>query len=324
MPDGRTQRLQAESDHWYSIAGKPDLEVAERIRKDQIDILVDLEGHTGENRLLVFAHKPAPVQVTWLGYPNTTGMRTIDYRLTDAVADPPGEADKFHSEKLFRLEHGFLCYLPDAAAPEAGPPPCLESGQLTFGSFNNLAKVTSEVVRVWAEILHRQPLSRLVLKSKPLADQACRERYLGLFAEQGIPADRLELLGWLPAPQNHLELYHRIDIGLDSFPYNGTTTTCEALWMGVPVVTLCGDRHAARVGASIMRQVGLEELVAHSEDEYIALAVALAQDRQRLLALRGSQRRKMRESRLLDKKLFAETLEDAYRRMWEEWCAEVN
>ncbi len=225
-----------------------------------------------------------------------------------------------HSEKLFRLEHGFLSYQPDDSAPEVGSPPCLEQDYVMFGSFNNLPKVTPEVVEVWAEILRRQPGSRLLLKSKPLADPECRERYLRLFAEQGIPAERLELHGWLPAKTNHLELYHRVDIALDTFPYNGTTTTCEALWMGVPVVTLRGDRHAARVGASIMHRVGLENLVAHSEEEYINLATALARDRQRLLTFRNSQRRKMRESQLMDSELFTSTLENAYRRMWQKWC----
>jgi predicted O-linked N-acetylglucosamine transferase (SPINDLY family) len=321
-PDDRTQRLQAVSDHWHSIAGMQDVEAAERIREDRIDILVDLGGHTKDNRLLVFAYKPSPIQITWLGYPNTTGMRAIDYRFTDAIADPPGEADKYHSEKLIRLEHGFLCYQPEDSAPEVGPPPCLELGEVTFGSFNNLPKVTPEVVKVWAEILRQRPRSRLLLKSKILADLGVKGKYLRLFADQGIPADRLELLGWVPDKTNHLELYHRIDIGLDPFPYNGTTTTCEALWMGVPVVTLCGDRHAARVGASLMHHAGLEELVAPSEDEYITLAVTLAQDRQRLITLRGSQRRKMQESQLMDKKLFTATLEKAYRRMWRSWCTE--
>jgi len=323
-PDERTKRLQAEADHWFSITGMPDLEVAERIRKDQIDILVDLGGHTGDNRLLIFAHKPSPIQVTWMGYPNTTGMRTIDYRFTDAIADPPGEADNFHSEKLIRLEHGFLCYQPDASAPEVGPPPCLESDYVMFGSFNNLPKVTPEVIKVWAEILRQLPRSRLLLKSKTLANLNIKKRYLRLFAEAGITADRLEMHDWSPDKIKHFELYHRIDIGLDPFPYNGTTTTCEALWMGVPVATLRGDRHAARVGASIMHHAGLEEVVAHSENEYVHLAVGLAQDRQRLIALRDSQRRKMQESQLMDKELFTATLEKAYRRMWREWCSKGN
>jgi predicted O-linked N-acetylglucosamine transferase (SPINDLY family) len=191
---------------------------------------------------------------------------------------------------------------------------------VTFGSFNNTAKVTPEVIKIWAEILRNQPRSRLLLKSRPLTDADTRKRYLQLFAEHGITADRLEIHGWLPVQSDHLKLYHSIDIGLDPFPYNGTTTTCEALWMGVPVVTLCGNRHAARVGASIMHQMGLPELVAHSTEEYIALAVSLANDQNRLQIFRNGLRQKMHKSSLLDKELFAETVENAYRQIWLKWC----
>jgi protein O-GlcNAc transferase len=321
-PDRRTKQLQEASDHWYSIVGKPDIEVVERIRDDKIDILVDLGGHTGNNRLLIFAYKPCPVQVAWLGYPNTTGMTAMDYRFTDAIADPIGEADALYSEKLLRLEHGFLCFQPHEAAPDICPLPCMQEGHVTFGSFNNLTKVNHEVIKVWAQILRRQPRSRLLLKSKPLADGYTRNRYLQLFAEKGISADRLELHGWLPDKKDHIELYRRIDIGLDPFPYNGTTSTCEALWMGVPVITMRGDRHAARVGASIMHHVGLQELITHSEDEYIALAVSLARDQHRLRTLRGGLRQKMQGSQLMDKQRFVETLEKAYQRMWRKWCGE--
>ena len=312
--------MQTEADHWISIAEMPDQKVVERIGEDRIDILVDLSGHTGGNKLIVFAAKPAPIQVTWLGYPNTTGMRSIDYRLTDAIADPPGVADDLHSENLIRLEHGFLCYQPDAVAPEVTPPPCLKRDYVTFGSFNNLPKITAEVIEVWAKIMRETPGSRLLLKSKTLADRNIRQKFLQLFTERGISEDRLELHDWLPAKNSHFELYHRVDIGLDPFPYNGTTTTCEALWMGVPVITLSGDRHAARVGASIMHHSGFEESITHTEDGYIALALALARDRQRLATLRKNQRHKMRESQLMDTKLFTSTLEKAYRRMWREWC----
>ena len=323
-PDERTRRFRDMADSWYSIAGIPDDAVVERLRRDKVDILVDLGGHTAQNRLLVFACKPAPVQVTWLGYPNTTGLQTMDYRFTDAVADPPGEADTLHTEKLFRLLHGFLCFQPHTSAPEVGPLPCRELGYITFGSFNKLAKITPEVIRSWAGILRAVPGSRLLLKAGSLTDPYTRQRYMELFAEEGIAADRLELHGWLPGKRDHLEFYHRVDIGLDPFPYNGTTTTCEALWMGVPVITFCGNRHAGRVGASIMHQAGLRELVADSPAAYSGLAVSLAQDRSRLSALRNSLRLKMRKSPLVDKALFTETLEKAYREMWRKWCGETG
>jgi len=323
-PDDRTRRLQRESDHWCFISGKPDIEVAERIRSDGIDILVDLGGHTAGSRLLVFAYKPSPIQITWLGYPNTTGMGTIDYRLTDAIADPVGEADNLHSEELIRLEHGFLCYEPDVSAPAVSPLQSLEVGHITFASFNNLSKITPEVVRLWADILHQVSRSRLILKSKGLGDEMTKARYRELFAKQGIPEERLELHGWIASKGHHLGLYRNVDIGLDTFPYNGTTTTCEALWMGVPVVTLCGNRHAARVGASIMHHAGMVELVAHSMEEYAAVAVSLAHDQDRLRTLRGTLRQKLFESRLMDRGLFVETLEKTYREMWCRWCSEVG
>jgi len=318
-PDGVTRRMQAEADHWRSIAWLNDAEAAGHIRKDKIDILVDLAGHTGGNRLLVFARRPAPLQVTWLGYPNTTGLRTIDYRMTDAIADPVGEADSLHSEKLVRLEHGFLCYQPEAGAPEVGPLPCLELGNITFASFNSLAKVSVEVIRTWAAILHAVPGSRLLLKAKQLGDKDTRDRCLEMFTAQGIAPERIEQLGMLPKKEDHLKLYNRVDIGLDPFPYNGTTTTCEALWMGVPVVTLRGDRHAGRVGASILQRIGLVELVAQSDVEYIALAQKLAKDHDGLAQIRAGMRARLHESELMDSRQFTEKLENIYRRMWIEW-----
>ncbi len=313
--DETTLRLQAESDHWRLIAWKSDAEVVAQIRKDSIDILVDLAGHTGENRLPVFARRPAPVQVSWLGYPNTTGLSTIDYRLTDAVADPAGDADRVHSEKLIRLEHGFLCYQPDASTPGVTGLPSLTQGHITFGSFNNLAKVRPEVIKAWAAILHAVPGSHLLLKAKQLRDNEIRDRYLNMFTAEGIAADRIELLGMLPRKEDHLNLYNRIDIGLDPFPYNGTTTTCEALWMGVPVVTIQGDRHGGRVGASVLHRVGLEELVAVSAEEYIRIACTLAADRQQLQALRVGLRQQLQESELMDSESFTRHLEDIYRQV---------
>ncbi|MBI5558018.1 MAG: tetratricopeptide repeat protein [Deltaproteobacteria bacterium] len=320
-PDAVTSHLEARSDHWCSIKGWSGEQVAGRIRSDGIDILIDLAGHTAGNRLPVFAAKPAPVQVSWLGYPNTTGLRAMDYRITDAVADPVGEADPRHSETLARLPHIFLCYRGDPRAPAVTAPPFSLSGGITFGSFNNLSKTNPRVIAVWSRILHAVEGSRLFLKCRQLLDPGTREIVLRLFAEHGIGRDRLEFCGWIPAAQSHLETYGRLDIGLDPFPYNGTTTTCEALWMGVPVVCLRGDRHAARVGASILTCIDMEELIAETEAEYVDRVVALAGDQERLALYRSTLRRRLAVSPLTDSAGFAARMENAYREMWRAWCA---
>ncbi|MGI9342152.1 MAG: tetratricopeptide repeat protein [Gammaproteobacteria bacterium] len=319
-PDDLTGQFQAQADHWLAIDDLPDEEVAARIRQDGIDILVDLAGHTSNNRLMVFARKPAPIQVNWLGYPNTTGMRAIDYRLTDAIADPPGEADRLHVEKLVRLERGFLCYQTTEMVPAVAPPPSRARGYVTFGSFNMIRKVSPDVVRAWSSILRSVAGSRILLKSNALEDEGTRTRLLDAFGAHEIDPDRIELVNAVPSRSDHLELYSRIDIGLDPFPYNGTTTSFEAIWMGVPVVCLRGDRHAARVGASIMHHIGLPDLVADSEDDYVHLAQSLAGDAERLAALRNMLRPQLLDSVLMDVTGFAESLEDAYRKMWITYC----
>ncbi|WP_052293838.1 tetratricopeptide repeat protein [Azospirillum sp. B510] len=317
--DAVTERLRAAADRWVPIVGLSDEAAAARIEADGIDILIDLAGHTAENRLLLFARKPAPVQVTWLGYPNTTGMPAIDYRLTDGVADPVGLADQLSAERLVRLPHGFHCYQPPVVALQPRPP-VLDSGVVTFGSFNNTSKVTAEVVRVWAEILKRVPNARLLLKSRQMGDDETRARYRNSFITHGIDPDRVELLARIPAADGHLRAYDRLDIALDPFPYNGTTTTCEALWMGVPVVTLAGRSHVARVGASLLTNVGLEELIASDEAEYIAKAVALAGDPAALAGLRAGMRARLEASPLTDHKGFTRSLEAALRAMWRSWA----
>jgi predicted O-linked N-acetylglucosamine transferase (SPINDLY family) len=211
-----------------------------------------------------------------LGYPNTTGLKAIDYRLVDAVTDPAGEADACASESLVRLEGGFLCYGALTGAPEPTLPPCLRSGTITFGSFNNPAKVSAATFDAWAKLLSRLPQARLLLKGIPFADAATRALFLARLDERGVAAERVDLMGSVPSATEHLALYHRMDIALDPFPFNGTTTTCEALWMGVPVITLRGHRHAGRVGASLLTQIGLTNLITNSTDEYVDFAVALA------------------------------------------------
>jgi predicted O-linked N-acetylglucosamine transferase (SPINDLY family) len=322
--DQATRHLQALAEHWISIIGKSDEEIVTRIKKDKIDILVDLAGFTNNNSLTVFARKPAPIQVTWLGCPNTTGLQTMDYRLTDAIADPLDGEDRFYSEELIRLDHGFLCYNPFLSVPEVNPPPCIDHNHVTFGSFNNLTKVTPEVIRVWAGILHAVPDSQLLLKASQFADEQTMKRFKEMFASHDIAHERLVMLKRTPSNEEHLGLYSKVDIGLDTFPYNGTTTTCEALWMGVPVVTLVGERHAGRVGASILKRVGLENLVASNVDQYIELARSLAADRDRLQEMRLNMRDRMQKSNLMDSELFTNHLEEVYRGMWDKYCESMQ
>jgi predicted O-linked N-acetylglucosamine transferase (SPINDLY family) len=319
-PDATTAHLRGLADHWLSTVGMPDEMLAARIRADCIDILVDLAGHTAYNRLGVFARKPAPVQLTWLGYPNTTGLRAIDYRLVDDVTDPPGTADVFASETLLRLSGGFLCYGGPKDAPVPSAPPCLKAGAVTFGSFNNPAKLSASTVDVWAQLLTRLPDARLLLKGKPFADEATSANFLARMIERGIAPERVQLVAWLPSGTAHLALYEQIDIALDPFPYNGTTTTCEALWMGVPVVALRGERHSARVGASLLGQAGLNDLIADSADDYVGIASALAANPGQLHDLRRSLRQRVMASPLCDGQGFARKMESAYRTMWRNWC----
>lgn len=322
-PDEVTQRLQMAASHWRVILGLSHSQVAEQIRRDGIDILVDLTGHTANSRLLAFSARPAPIQVSYLGYPNTTGVPAIDYRLTDAWADPPGIADAFHTEKLIRLPQGFLCYLPSRHAPPVSQLPAMTNPTITFGSFNNLSKITPDVIDLWVELLRAIPTSRLVIKNSSLGDAPTRDHYLQLFAKQDIDPGRLDLLPPIHANDEHLGVYGQIDIGLDTFPYNGTTTTCEALWMGVPVITLAGSMHAGRVGVSLLSQIGLDDLIAESVQDYVRIAVELASDRHKLANLRAELRDRMGQSALCNGAAFARKIEDAYRDMWASHCAQM-
>lgn len=314
-PDAVTERLQFLADHWRWVSGLTDDQVAEAIREDNIDILVDLSGHSAGNRLKVFQRRPAPVQASWLGYPNTTGLETMDYRITDAVSDPEG-ADCHATESLVRLENGFLCYGPPNDAPDVAPPPVLRTGYATFGSFNNLRKITPDTVETWSEILKRVPSSKLLIKARPFSDAPTADHYRSLFAERGIDKERLIFRTAVAASNDHLATYAEIDIGLDSSPYNGTTTTCEALWMGVPVVTLCGDRHAGRVGASLLTQTGLEKFISTDRNTYIETATAMAHDIQGLADLRQSLRGRLAKSSLCDAAGFCQRMEKAFIQMW--------
>jgi protein O-GlcNAc transferase len=318
-PDVRTEQFKTLADRWVTTVGMSDETLAQHIRSDRVDVLVDLAGHTAKNRLPVFASKPAPVQVTWLGYPNTTGLEAIDYRLVDAVTDPDAQDEAVCSETLVRLPGGFLCYGAPGNAPQPGAPPHLSSGAVTFGSFNNPSKLSAATIDAWARLLARLPAARLLLKGKPFACAVTRVSFLERLRRRGVATKQIELAAWLPE-DTHLALYDRVDIALDPFPYNGTTTTCEALWMGVPVVTLRGDRHAGRVGASLLTQIGLNDLITDSVESYVDTAAALASDPARLDELRHALRPLMAASQLCDAQAFASKVEAAYRTMWQRWC----
>lgn len=315
--DAVTRHFQSLADHWREVAALDDADLARLIEDDAIDILVDLAGHTGGGRLQLFAREPAPLRMTWLGYPDTTGTRAIDYRVTDAVADPPG-AEARHSERLIRLPGGFLTYRPLFDPGPPGPPPSLASGRITFGSFNAVSKITPDVVRLWSALLLRVEESRLLLKSAALSDPPTRGRFARLFAAEGIEEGRVEFAGRIEPAVNHLRAYDRMDIALDPFPYNGTTTTCDALWMGVPVATLAGTTHVSRVGASLLTRVGLEGLVATSGETFLETVAAIARDPERLTTLRSELRERMRRSRLGDHAGFARDMEAAFRAAWRE------
>ncbi len=314
--DATTDRLRNLADHWREIAGKSDAVVAGMILKDGIDILVDLAGHTAGNRMPLFARRPAPVQITWLGYPDTTGLKTIDYRITDAIADPPGQTERFHTEKLLRVNGGAWAY-GATESPDVGPLPALAHGHVTFGSFNNLPKVTIKTLENWSRILLRVPGSRLILKSTGLSSRLAREHVAGILHRNGIAPDRVEFIGWRPTTLSHLELYNRIDIALDTFPYNGTTTTCEALWMGVPVITFPGATHVSRVGTALLTHANCPQWIAADVNGYVDLAVDTASRLPELSTARSSLREILRTSNLCNANRLARELESIYRQCWQ-------
>lgn len=316
-PDAHTERLRRAAGAWRDIAGLDDESVAELVRRDGIDILVDLTGHTDSHRLLTFARKPAPVQVTWNGYANTTGMSAVDYRVTDALADPPGMTEHLHSEKLVRLPEIYMAFTPPPVSPAVSAAPVLEAGHIRFGSFNALSKVTPQVIRVWSDILRALPDAQLSMFTVPAG--RTRERVVRDFALRGISDERLELIPKLPFPQ-FLAAHSRIDIALDPFPFSGTTTTCQTLWMGVPIVTLAGKSHVSRVGVTMLSSVGLEQCVAADENDYVRRAVALASNPSRLQEMRRGLRERMNSSPLTNGARLTRFLEDAYAKMWEDYC----
>lgn len=321
--DDITRRLRAYGHPWRDLLRLSTQATADAIRSDRIDVLIDCGGYTHDTRVQALAHRAAPVQMTYLGYPNTTGLRECDFRIVDSITDPPG-SEHLSSETLIRLDPHFLCYTPlraDRGVPINPEPPSVRTGQVTFASFNAMMKIVSSTIRVWARVLHSVPGSRLLLKSK---HAGARRRIGAAFEAQGIDPARVELLPPVHAASDHMALYNDVDIALDPFPYNGTTTTYEALSMGVPVVALMGDRHAARVSASILTTAGVPELITATADDYVALAARLARDPDRLRHWRRDLRARLIASPACDAAAFSTRFAAALHAAWTSRVAQTT
>jgi len=312
--DEITRRFQGYAERWRDVKDWSDERLAQFVRDDRIDVLVDLALHTGR-RLLVFARKPAPVQVTFAGYPGTTGLKAIDYRLTDPYLDPPGN-DRWYVEQSLRLPHTFWCYEPPEATPDVGPLPALSNGFVTFGCLAHASRVNEPLVQRWAAVMRSVEHSRLILLAP---EGGCRERVLQTLASERVEAERVQFVQAQPR-HDYLRVYNRIDIGLDTFPYNGHTTSLDSMWMGAPVVTLVGPTAVSRAGFSHLSNLGLTELAAETPEQFVTIATTLAGDLPRLARLRSTLRERLLRSPLTDSKSFARGIEDAYRRMWRRWC----
>jgi len=321
--DDVTTQLRSAADGWLDASRMSHAEIADSIHRDRIDILVDLQGHAATSDLAVFAQQAAPVQVSWLGYLNTTGLTRIQYRICDAITDPPGAADRLHTEALVRLPQGQWCYRPYRAGEfsktHAVEPPCRRNRCITFGSFNHLLKLSATAIGLWARILQLLQDSRLIVMGVPAGP--AQDRLCDAFTQLGISASRIRMVPPVPM-EEYFPWFNEVDLALDSTPYSGGTTTCDTLWMGVPVVTLAGSRSASRSAASLLSSLGLTEWIAGTGDDYVALALKFARHEALLTGLRATLRDRMRVSPLMDERRFARALEDAYRGMWRTWCAE--
>ncbi len=317
--DPSTARFREMAAIWRELGDLPDDEAERVMLDDDLDIVVELAGHTGFNRLSLLARRVAPVQVTWLGYPSGTGIQTIDWRISDAIADPAPEADAHHLERVYRMPDMFIVYAPSPEMPPVSATPSAATGHINFGVYNNYQKVSDEALRCWKEILDRVPGATLTMKTPTLGDEELQDRVRARLDAHGFARDRVRFLGPIAGFQAHLRTLEQVDIALDTFPYNGTTTTCESLWMGVPVITMLGDRHASRVSASLLSVIGHPELIAKDSADYVELAVSLAGDPERLARTRQELRPAMAASPLTDVPGFTRALEGAYRRMWQDW-----
>jgi protein O-GlcNAc transferase len=318
IEDELTIRIQEKTDVWIEIRGWSDEQLALKVREDRIDILVDLAGHSAHNRLLVFARKPAPVQVSWAGYVATTGLSAIDYLISDKYSTHKDEED-YYKEQIIRMPDQWLCYAPPSYAPDVGPLPAKRNGYVTFCSFSNPAKLNAEVISLWARILKAVDNAHLILKYRYIDADSNIKRLTEQFEAQGVPASRLVLEGKSP----HADLFERyndVDIALDTFPYSGGVTTYEALWMGVPVITVPGTTFASRHSLSHLMTIGYPEFIAKDQSHYVELATQLAHDQKRLLNIRSQLRQKMAASPTCNTQKFAKDFGALMRDIWKKWC----
>jgi predicted O-linked N-acetylglucosamine transferase (SPINDLY family) len=318
--DEVTARLRRLSSGWRETSQLNNEQLAGAIRGDGIDILVELSVHSANNRLALLASKPAPIVISYLGYAFTTGLAEVDYRISDGTLDPPGMTEHLHTERLLWLPDTFWCFQPPADAAPISPLPASSNGQITFGSANRVAKLSPGAIKWWSEVLSRVEGSRLLLIAPELHEASVREAMIGRFTGCGNAAQRIRMQGAVPLKE-YLSYISRFDIALDSFPFTGGATTCQTLWMGVPVVTVAGKTPVSRVSASVLKAIGLERLIANSPEDAVELAVALARDVSGLAQTRTELRERMRASPLIDASGFARNLESAYRTVWREWCA---
>ncbi len=316
-----TERLRTAMTDWREVSALSDEQLTNQIRDDRIDILFDLAGHTAGNRLLVFARKPAPIQITWLDYVGTTGLSAMDYILADPQEIPPA-AEKWYRERVLRMPDDYICYEPPLDAAPVGPLPALANGYVTFASFNIAAKTTLPLIGVWAQILKRVPPARLLLKNRGYDDPSCRTKYERIFREEGISMERVTFLGE-GSPAEARALYHQVDIALDTFPYNGGLTTIEAMWMGVPVVTCYGETFASRHGLAHLSAVGATETIARNLDEFVELAVRLTVDLSALAVRRDRLRQQVAASSLCDERRYVTHFQGLLRDVWKRWLAEI-
>lgn len=319
--DDLTRQYQRDITAFRRVCGMSNEDLQRTIIEDGVDVLIDLSGHTTGNLLVAFAQRMAPVQIEWLGYPNTTGLDTMDYRISDNVTEPEGDADRFSTEKILRLPGGFHLYKPAYTIPTEFPLPALKTGVTTFGSFNNMKKVSPEAIELWCNLMKAVPNSRMVLKDRNLEAPSTMARIKTLFASYGIDFKRITTHGLIKNNLEHMRAYSHVDIALDSYPYTGTTTTCEALVMGCPVVTLAGENHASRVSSSILTHVGHPEWIAKTHEDFVRIGVQLASDTAALSGIRSKLRKELYASSLCNEERMRKELGDAIRYAWKEWCA---